>query len=103
MQSKIIDARIAAGEKGLLRNDQYTGREQDDGAQFGDAVDGQPTQEVDGEIAIVVQGDESAERETLVGRQHDGRNADSQAEAERHDSDCGVVAEQDVGEYAEGI
>ncbi len=63
VQREILDARISAREQHLLRDHQAAGREQDQGAQFGDAVDREPAEEVDGELAVVVERDERAERQ----------------------------------------
>ena len=59
VQREILDAGIAAREQDLLRNHQAAGREQDQRAQFGDAVDREPSEKVDGELAVVVQCDAS--------------------------------------------
>ena len=65
---------------------------------LGHAVDRQPAEEIDREVAIVVERQEGAEGEPLIGEQQDGRHAGEQAEAERKEVDPRrVVAEQVVG------
>ena len=74
VQGEILDPRIAAREQDLFRDHQAAGRKQDQRAQFGDAVDREPAEKVDGQVAVVVQCDEGAERQALIDRQHHGRD-----------------------------
>ena len=101
MHGEILQSRIAARKQQLFRDHQTARRKQDQSAQFGHPVDREPAEEVDGQRAIIVQGNESAERKSLIGRQHHCRDAGRHAQAERHDADERIVTEQHVGEYAE--
>ncbi len=96
MQRQVLGAGIAARKQDLLGDHQPPGREQDQRAQFGHAVDRQPADEVEREVAIVVDRQHRPERQPLIDRQHHRRHAGRHAQAERHDADHGVVAEQHV-------
>src|SRR5215471_4236423 len=101
MQGEAFDAGIASRKQQLLGDDETRRGEQRDRGQFGDAVDREPAEEIDGQVAVVVQRQEGPEGESLVDHQHDARDTGREAETKRQQTDGGVVAEQHVGEQAE--
>ena len=70
----------------------------DECAEFGDAMDRNPAEEIDEQPAIVMQRDESAEEQSLVEEQGQGRRAPGDAECEAEDRHRRVVAEERIGE-----
>jgi len=103
VQGQVLDAAIAARKQYLVGDHQAARRQQHQRAELGRSVDRNPAEEIQSQVTVVVQCHKGAERKALIHVEHDGRHAGREPESERHEADECIVAEQEVGKYAEGL